>query len=210
MGKFIDRTGMRYGQLLVVADAGIGLSKKRFWCCVCDCGKEVTVSANSLVTGNTRSCGCFHLKQITKHGGWKRSSYNTWRAMLRRCNNPKDKDYPRYGARGITVCSEWEDYRVFAADMGEPEGEQTLDRVDNSKGYSKENCRWASPHVQAINSKRPSKTGHRGVVYLSKYKKWMASITVHKKRYYSVVFDSVEGAVTARKQLEERHWGSQR
>lgn len=207
MGKFIDRTGMRYGRLRVLSGAGVGPNKKRLWRCLCDCGGEIVVPSGSLATGNTRSCGCYHREQITLHGGWKRSSYNTWRAMLRRCRNPEDKDYPRYGARGITVCQEWQDYVRFVSDMGEPEEGQTLDRIDNEQGYFKENCRWASGHIQAVNSRRrASSTGHRGVVYMPLYKKWMANITVQGKRYYSKVCDTLEEAVAARKNLEFAHW----
>jgi hypothetical protein len=207
MGKFIDRKGLRYGRLQVLSDAGADASKKRLWKCLCECGTEVTVPAGSLVTGNTRSCGCYHREVITKHGGWQKSSYNTWRAMLRRCTIPEDKDFPRYGARGIAVCAEWKDYARFVADMGEPEEGQTLDRIDGAKGYYKENCRWASGHVQAVNTKRrESKTGHRGVVYLQKDQRWLANITVHGKRYYSRVCTSLEAAVHARQALEQQYW----
>lgn len=207
MGKYIDRTGMKYGRLLVLSDAGVNSCKKRLWRCLCDCGKETVVTAGALVTENTRSCGCYHREQITRHGGHKRSSYHTWRAMLRRCQNPKDKDYPRYGAKGITVCEEWQSYQQFVADMGEPAQGQTLDRIDNRLGYFKANCRWASGHLQAVNSKRAlSATGHRGVVYLPAYKKWLANITANGKRYYSSVYASLEEAVAARRRLEQIHW----
>jgi len=91
--------------------------------------------------------------------------------------------------------------------MGEPEEGQTLDRIDNEQGYFKENCRWASGHIQAVNSRRrTSDTGHRGVVYIPIYKKWMANITVQGKRYYSKVYASLEEAVVARRTLELAHW----
>jgi hypothetical protein len=209
MGKFINRTGMRYGRLCVLSDAGVGANKKRMWRCFCDCGGEVVVTSGSLATGNTRSCGCYHRERITQHGGWKQPSYNTWRAMLRRCQNPEDKDYLRYGARGITVCPEWQDYVRFVSDMGEPAEGQTLDRIDNEQGYFKENCRWASGHTQAVNSRRrKSITGHRGVAYFPIYQKWIANITVQGKRYYSNVYGTLEEAVAARKQLEIAHWGT--
>jgi hypothetical protein len=208
MGKFIDRTGMRYGRLLVIADAGVNALKKRLWKCRCDCSKEVVVTAGGLATGNTTSCGCYQRERITKHGGWKNPSYNTWRAMIRRCTNPEDKDFCKYGARGITVCPEWMDYTRFALDMGEPVGKETLDRIDGSKGYFKENCRWASPHLQAVNSKRRSSSGYRGVVYHKKINKWIANITIYGKRYYSKVCFTAEEASVARKHLEKVHWGS--
>jgi hypothetical protein len=210
MGRFIDRTGMKYGRLLVVADAGVGKSKKRLWQCVCDCGTETVVVSGDLVTGHTQSCGCFKMEKTTKHGGWKKSSYNTWRAMMRRCCNPKDKDFSRYGARGITVCEEWKDYLSFVSDMGEPLGEQTLDRIDNEKGYYKENCRWASLHTQSFNRRpRPNKTGYNGVSYLFEDNKWIANITVNKKRYYSSCYGTLNEAVHARKLLENTYLAKQ-
>ena len=201
---------MVYGKLRVVEDAGVGAHNKRLWKCVCECGSITVLPSGSLASGNTRSCGCFHKESITKHGGWKNASYNTWRAMMRRCENPIDKDYPRYGARGIRVCEEWKDYKNFVLDMGEPEGDQTLDRIDGKKGYYKENCRWASGHLQAVNSARPTKTGHRGVVYHPKSKKWRANITAHGRRFYSKGYDLIEEAVAARKQLELHHWSQPR
>jgi hypothetical protein len=206
MGKFIDRTGMQYGRLRVLADAGIGANKKRLWKCQCDCGKQVTVTAGGLATGNTQSCGCYHREVITKHGGWQKSSYNTWRAMIRRCTKPEDKDFARYGARGITVCTTWLNYSQFVADMGEPKEGETLDRIDGTKGYFKENCRWASGHIQAVNSKRQTTSGYRGVTYHRTLNKWIASITVHGRRYYSKVYSRLEEAVAARQRLEKAHW----
>lgn len=93
-----------------------------------------------------------------KHGHAKASgfsaTYNTWRGMTDRCGNPNNTAYAHYGAKGIAVCHRWSDFSAFLADMGErPEG-MTLDRIDGSKGYSKDNCRWASAKEQAENRKR--------------------------------------------------------
>lgn len=206
MPKFIDRTGQRFGKLVVIGQAGRNNLKKVLWKCRCDCGNEVNVVAGSLVTGNTETCGC--VIPNFKHGGWNKSSYNSWRAMVRRCVNPNDKDYKRYGAKGITVCQEWMDYVNFVRDMGEPSGTETLDRINPAGNYEPSNVRWASPTVQARNIKVPksNKTGVTGVLFHNK--KYYASITVQKKKYYSKVFDTIEEAAAARKELEIIYWSN--
>lgn len=204
--KLVDRTGQRFGRLVVLEQAGRTVSKKVLWKCKCDCGNETQTDSGSLVTGNTESCGCILKEAITKHGGWKKSSYNTWRAMIRRCNNPKDKDYLKYGGKGVSVCPEWLDYATFAKDMGEPQGDETLDRIDVYGNYEPSNCRWAGLTQQARNVRvrANSETGVTGVVlYKNRY---YAKITVKKKNYYSKVFNTIEEAAAARKELERIHW----
>jgi hypothetical protein len=204
--KLIDRTGHIFGRLTVLEQAGRDKLKKVLWRCRCECGNELIVVVGSLVTGNTTSCGCYLKEKITKHGGWKNGSYNTWRAMIRRCAIPTDKDYPRYGGKGVTVCSEWLDYTKFVADMGEPEGDETLDRINTYGNYTPENCRWAGVKTQNRNTRLRvnSTTGYIGVSVVGK--RFLAKITVGKKSYYSKLCDTVEEAAAARKELEARYW----
>jgi len=205
MPRFIDRTGQKFGKLTVLSRQGTNQNKKVLWGCLCDCGNKIDVVAGALVTGNTTSCGC--ITPNYKHGGTGKGSYNSWRAMLRRCTVESDKDYPRWGGAGVTVCKEWLNYETFAADMGEPTGNQTLDRIDPAGNYHKENCRWADAKTQArnIRVKANSKTGVTGVSipYPGKY---MAKVTVGKKAYYSQCFSTIEEAALARKELERLHW----
>ncbi len=87
----------------------------------------------------------------TKHGKTKSRSYNIWVNMRQRCQNPNNPAYKDYGGRGLAVCGEWEDFTAFLRDMGEcPEG-MTIDRIDNDKGYNRENCRWTDMKTQQRN-----------------------------------------------------------
>lgn len=81
--------------------------------------------------------------------------YRVWRGMKSRCHDPRCADYPRYGARGITVCDEWRnDFLSFAAYVGDRPAGKTLDRIDNNKGYQPGNVRWATKSEQARNTRR--------------------------------------------------------
>ncbi len=202
--KFVDRTGQVFGKLTVLEQAGRNKLKKVLWRCKCECGNELIVVSGSLVTGNTTSCGCEGGRY--KHGGTGKGSYNTWRAMIRRCTIPTDKDYPRYGGRGVSVCPAWLDYRNFAVDMGEPNGDETLDRIDTYGNYEPKNCRWAGVQTQNRNIRLRvnSTTGYIGVSVVGK--KFLAKITVGKKSYYSQLCNTAEEAAAARKELERKYW----
>jgi len=207
MPKFVDLTGREFGRLTVLKHIGRTTSLKQLWICHCDCGGFIRVDSGRLVSGNTSSCGCYLKETVTKHGGTGKGSYNTWRAMMRRCYNPKDKDYYKYGEMGITVYLPWHEYAIFRADMGEPDGDETLDRVDPYGNYDPTNCRWAGVKTQARNIRIPkrNKVGVTGVSTTNG--KFMAKITVGKKAFYSKCYPTVEEATAARKELERIHWG---
>jgi len=91
-------------------------------------------------------------KANTKHGMCDSPEYRTWRATKQRCRYPKHKSYSDYGGRGIDMCDAWFDsFEQFYKDMGKrPEG-TTINRINNDKGYSLENCEWSTPKQQANN-----------------------------------------------------------
>lgn len=112
--------------------------------CECQCGKQFTAVKQNVKSGNTTSCGC-----IKNHRFSRTKTHITWSAMIQRCRNKKNTSYMNYGDRGIKVCEKWLNFKGFLEDMGlRPEG-KTLDRIDNEKGYYKENCRWETPKISA-------------------------------------------------------------
>lgn len=163
-----DITGNKYGRLTALRYAYTE-NGKQFWEFKCDCGATVTKALVYAKTGHTKSCGCLHKEQLAqrnkdnaKHGGWTERLYGVWHGMKERCLTPTNKDYRRYGARGITVCKEWADsylsFKNWALANGyDPDAKRgacTLDRINNDKGYSPDNCRWVNAKTQALNRRK--------------------------------------------------------
>lgn len=164
--KKVDLVGKVFGRLTVVEKAG-NLGIKTAWLCRCECGTTKVVRTYHLIRNAVVSCGCYRVQvigdRVRTHGMTGTPEYRSWYHMLDRCNNPSDFDYPNYGGRGIKVCPEWHSFENFYADMGaRPEG-LTLERVDNERGYSPDNCVWADRYQQSGNA-RPVYNSTTGVV----------------------------------------------
>ena len=165
------------------------------------CGKEFETMVQRVKCGDTKSCGCLIRKQTGIHNLYYHRFYVTWYNMTQRCTNPKNKRYKDYGGRGITVFEEWLDVRNFVswAEATHPNIEgYTLDRIDNDKGYSPENCRWADKSTQSINQRirKDNTSGYVGVT--SNGTKWMARITSNNKRVCLGTFFTKKEAAQAR------------
>lgn len=168
MTNFKDITGRKFGRLTALK-IHLEEGKRTQWLCKCECGNEKLIPLSSLSSGKGKSCGCLR-KELTgekfrKHGLINTTLYNTWLNMRDRCRNKKSPSYKNYGARGIDVCAEWDDYKKFyewALNNGYKKS-LTIDRIDNDKGYYPENCRWATKETQANNTTKNVRTEIDGV-----------------------------------------------
>lgn len=144
-----------FGRLTAKKCLGRDARRRVWWECECSCGAIKKAREDHLRSGNTRSCGCLHRDAIKTHGLSKSPLNKIWYAMRSRCLDPLNEMFPAYGGRGITVCDEWAEFERFHGDMsGSYLPGLQLDRVDNSRGYCKENCRWATPSDNCKNTRR--------------------------------------------------------
>jgi len=207
--KAEDLTGQVFSRMTVIRMAertrtNSGKIKPPYWHCVCECGVKKVVQGGHLKNGSVRSCGCLmkeeHSARMSTHGRSSSPHYDTYRHMMDRCNKPDHKSYPSYGGRGITVCTEWTDSVVSFLDWCDKTklvSTHTLERVDNDKGYSPNNCVWADRQVQAVNQRTKSNntSGIRGVHFNKCNRKWSASVVNNNVRKHLGSFDRKEEAM---------------
>lgn len=161
--KGIDRSGQRYGRLIVL-DSHIRKGGTRYWQCACDCGNILWVCTSNLVSGTQKSCGCLRREKWATgnrktHGLTGTPLYAVWSSMKGRCYNPKNQDYDVYGGRGITVCDRWKDsFEFFHSDMAAKyRPGLSLERQEVNGNYEPSNCCWATMREQQNNRRNTRK-----------------------------------------------------
>ncbi len=161
MAQHSQLEGSRFGQLMAIRPYGHNAGKCPLWILLCDCGKEVVALERYIVRGQRKSCGCLQRATIRNssitHNMSKTKTYESWSAMLGRCQNPTHSSYPKYGAKGVRVHGPWQtSFAAFLADMGERPAGMTLDRRNPFGHYTPTNCKWATPTEQARNRRGDS------------------------------------------------------
>lgn len=153
---FKDLHGKVFNRLTVLSYHGQDKRKKSLWRCSCICGKYTVVQGSAILSGHTRSCGCFMREKRSHitHGDSKAKLYGVWESMRARCSNPKDTGYKDYGGRGIKVCKVWQDsyieFKKWALSNGHLEG-LSIERINVHGNYEPENCCWITMKDQARN-----------------------------------------------------------
>lgn len=166
MKRLEVKPGDRYSRLSIVREIEPAVSpsrKHRMFLCLCGCGNQTRVSLNNLRTGAVKSCGCLQTERARETMGTHLMSshplYGTWNCIIGRCYRKSTTHYHCYGGRGIDVCKEWrkspKPFIKWATDQGWKPGLE-VDRIDNDKGYSPENCRITT-HLVNMRNRRVSK-----------------------------------------------------
>jgi hypothetical protein len=154
--KVIDIIGQRFGRWTVIGLASTGgAGKCAKFLCVCDCGNQANISGHSLRKGGSTRCKiCADKERNKKHGMSYNRLYSVWHGMKDRCYREGNISYKYYGAKGIRICDEWKnDFVVFMtwALANGYRADLSIDKKDNNKDYSPENCRWATNFEQIHN-----------------------------------------------------------
>lgn len=209
------RPGEKYSRWTVVAAS----DKRRYFECVCECGNTKSIRDDSLLNGQSGSCGCLAaeihaasaVERFTTHGLSGSKVWTAHKDMVGRCYNPKFKNFKTYGALGVTVCDRWRGkggFMNFVEDMGLPQEGDTLERESVQGNYEPLNCKWEpSLSIQGYNKRLLDRNSSGKTGVRRSYNAWQAYINKDGQFYNLGRFVDFEDAVRARREGELKHYG---
>ena len=165
------KSGMKFNRLTAIKEIGRNKSNQSLWLFKCDCGKEKILERYAVISGRTKSCGCYSYENLKTgnnrrtHGMCGTRIHRIWKAMRTRCNAPIDsKNWKWYSSKNIKVCKEWDSFEAFYKWSMENGYDDTLtiDRIDSNKDYEPSNCRWVSWSEQANNKAMTRHVTYKG------------------------------------------------
>lgn len=194
----LDLTGKIFYGVRVISYNSTNNQKRSCWNCKCSCGKEFVAVGSELIRGKVKGCGC---KWKSINSLYKSRIYRIHHSMKCRCYNESSSSFKRYGARGITVCDEWlgkngfMNFYNWAMNNGYSDN-LSIDRIDNDKGYSPDNCRWATPIEQSNNTSTNVKITYNNMT--KTLSEWSRELNINRKTLYKRLSSgwSIERAFT--------------
>ena len=199
MKKEIEYTGQKFGRLTAIKFSHRNKKSKSYWLFKCDCGKEKAIRTDGVISGIVKSCGCLSReltsKRFFKHGMIEDRFYKIWKGIKGRCLNKNNSSYKNYGDRGITICSEWIEFKNFYRDMNNSyknhvkkfgEKNTSIDRENNEKGYYRKNCHFATIKEQNLNTRRNYIITYKG--QSMKIDQWSKKLNINKKTLFSRLY----------------------
>lgn len=170
MSRLKNLVGQPFGNWIVLKRVSNSKWNESMWLCQCQCqsGTLKVVRGIDLVHGKSKSCGCLQKERASEanktHGQTKTRLYRIYAGMKSRCYNPNEPAYKNYGGRGITICPEWQMFEPFKkwAMLHGYDDNLSIDRIDNNKGYSPENCRWTDRKTQNNNQRSNRLISYKG------------------------------------------------
>lgn len=189
--NYNDIIGKKFNRLSVVEYKRKGI--RNLYVCKCDCGNIIETDRKHILSGHTQSCGCLQKEKCSKIKGLgKTRLHSIWNSMHARCYCKTHKSYHEY--KDLGVCEEWNsknkhqgflNFYEWAKNNGYDDS-LTIDRIDNDKGYSPENCRWVTEKDQHRNIKRNVWIEYNGKTKL--LMDWLSELNMTRGKYNNIVW----------------------
>ena len=214
MPSKLNLVGQIFSRLTVISEDPVRQHGAVKWICLCECGTILSIYSTSLKSKKTKSCGCLNIEVAretnTSHGYYKHPLYIKRKAMIQRCYNPNHSKYKYYGGRGITIHSEWLTNAKAFVEWGLSNGykkDLEIDRRNNDKSYTPDNCRFVTRSINCINAGNRNNTSsiYKGVSLYNTTGKYESYIDYNSKHIYIGKYNTEELAVKARNQYIEAH-----